>query len=69
MSESIASNNVEDTIGSSEALAASVPKSGMSIDEQLQKAEELKTIGNKAYEGGELVEALKSWHHVSTEIS
>lgn len=40
--------------------------SRMTVAEQLQKAEELKSQGNQAFERGELTEALKSWHHVST---
>ncbi len=38
--------------------AASTSKTGMTIDEQLLKAEELKSLGNSAYEQGELTEAL-----------
>ncbi|GAC98754.1 hypothetical protein PHSY_006348 [Pseudozyma hubeiensis SY62] len=38
-------------------------RSGMTIDEQLIKAEQLKSLGNKAYEQDVLTEALKQWHH------
>lgn len=44
-------------------------KTDMTIDEQLIKAEELKSLGNKAYEQEELSEALKQWHHVSAAIT
>lgn len=52
-----------------EGTAASSSKSpGISVDEQLLKAEELKTQGNQAYERNELTEALKQWHHVSERL-
>lgn len=35
----------------------------MTIDEQLLRADELKALGNKAYEQDNLTEALKEWHH------
>ncbi|TKY87796.1 hypothetical protein EX895_003377 [Sporisorium graminicola] len=35
----------------------------MTIDEQLSKAEDLKALGNKAFEQGDLAEALNKWHH------
>lgn len=35
----------------------------MTIDEQLSKAEELKSLGNKAFEQQNLAEALNRWHH------
>ncbi|KAJ9478741.1 TPR_REGION domain-containing protein [Pseudozyma hubeiensis] len=38
-------------------------KTNMTIDEQLVKAEELKSLGNKAYEQEDLTEALKQWHY------
>ncbi|SPO32237.1 related to peptidyl-prolyl cis-trans isomerase [Ustilago trichophora] len=43
--------------------SGSTSKSGMTIDEQLIKAEELKSSGNQAFEKGELTEALNNWHH------
>lgn len=65
ISNSISPDDVDDTIGSEEAIAASQPKQGMTIDEQLLKAEGLKKEGNVAYESGDLTEALKNWHQVS----
>lgn len=40
----------------------------MTIDEQLLRADELKALGNKAYEQDNLTEALKEWHHVSLAL-
>jgi len=51
-------------MATAEASAASKP-ADMSIDEQLLEAEELKLQGNKAFERGDMTEALKQWHHVS----
>ena len=65
MSDSISHDDVDDTIGSKEAIVSSHPKHGLTIDEQLLKADELKAEGNTAYESGELTEALRKWHYVS----
>ncbi|EST05824.1 Tetratricopeptide repeat [Kalmanozyma brasiliensis GHG001] len=47
----------------SDSSAAPSSRTGMTTDDQLLKAEELKSLGNKAYEQGELTEALGKWHH------
>lgn len=45
--------------------SSSASNQKMTIDEQLSKAEELKSLGNKAYEQDDVTEALNKWHHVS----
>ncbi|CDR98894.1 related to peptidyl-prolyl cis-trans isomerase [Sporisorium scitamineum] len=51
--------------GNAVSSSTSSPSSNqkMTIDEQLSKAEELKSLGNKAFEQQNLAEALNRWHH------
>ena len=57
--------HTQDAAVSGDGASASTSKSGMTIDEQLLKAEELKAEGNQAFERGKLTEALGRWHYVS----
>ncbi|CBQ71035.1 related to peptidyl-prolyl cis-trans isomerase [Sporisorium reilianum SRZ2] len=56
-----------ETIQSNDAASGSTSSTSstqkMTIDQQLSKAEELKSLGNKAYEQDDFSEALNKWHH------
>ncbi|SPO25105.1 related to peptidyl-prolyl cis-trans isomerase [Ustilago trichophora] len=60
--EPVADNN-QNVASSRHQPSAPTSKSSMTIEEQLIKAEELKSSGNHAFEKGGLTEALNKWHH------